>query len=191
MKTGEAVALLPDRLGLYGFFDPATRKRVRLNRKTQDLLEEDAYCFYKPFPLKKIGVRDLIQYIVGTVSPSTIVCVILITLCATLVGMITPRITKLLFSDVLESGSAILLLSIAVLYVCTSLSLLMIGGIKSLLMNRINTEMNVSVQAATMARILSLPADFSRITVRAKSRRGRSISIRYARRWCRPSFPRV
>ena len=36
----------------------------------------------------------------------------------------------------------------------------MIGGIKSLLMNRINTEMNVSVQAATMARILSLPADF-------------------------------
>lgn len=160
MKTGEAVALLPDRLGLYGFFDPATRKRVRLNRKTQDLLEEDAYCFYKPFPLKKIGVRDLIQYIVGTVSPSTIVCVILITLCATLVGMITPRITKLLFSDVLESGSAILLLSIAVLYVCTSLSLLMIGGIKSLLMNRINTEMNVSVQAATMARILSLPADF-------------------------------
>ena len=41
-----------------------------------------------------------------------------------------------------------------------SLSLLMIGGIKSLLMNRINTEMNVSVQAATMARVLSLPADF-------------------------------
>ena len=160
LKTGEAVALLPDKLGLYGFFDPTTQKRVRLGRKTQELLEEDAYCFYKPFPLRKIGIRDLIQYIIGTVSPSTIACVILITLCATLVGMITPRITKLLFSDVLESGSARLLLSIAVLYVCTSLSLLMIGGIKSLLMNRINTEMNVSVQAATMARILSLPADF-------------------------------
>ena len=145
---------------MYGFYNPNTQKKVRLNRKTQELLEEDSYCFYKPFPLKKIGVRDLLQYIIGTVSPPTIVCVILITLCATLVGMITPRITKLLFSDVLESGSARLLLSIAVLYVCTSLSLLMIGGIKSLLMNRINTEMNVSVQAATMARILSLPADF-------------------------------
>ena len=160
LKTGEAVALLPDKLGMYGFYNPNTQKKVRLNRKTQELLEEDAYCFYKPFPLKKIGVRDLLPYIIGTVSPSTIVCVILITLCATLVGMITPRMTKLLFSDVLESESARLLLSIAVLYVCTSLSLLMIGGIKSLLMNRINTEMNVSVQAATMARILSLPADF-------------------------------
>ena len=160
LKTGEAVALLPDRLGLYGFFDPTTQKRVRLGRKTQELLEEDAYCLYKPLPLKKIGVRDLLQYIIGTVSPSTIACVILVTLCTTLVGMITPKITKILFSDVLESGSARLLLSIAVLYVCTSLSLLMIGGIKSLLMNRINTEMNVSVQAATMARILSLPVDF-------------------------------
>ena len=160
LKTGEAVALLPDKLGLYGFFDPTTQKRVRLGRKTQELLEEDAYCFYKPFPLRKIGIRDLMLYISGSTSLSTKVSIVFLTLCTTLVGMITPKITKILFSDVLESGSARLLLSIAVLYVCTSLSLLMIGGIKSLLMNRINTEMNVSVQAATMARILSLPADF-------------------------------
>ena len=160
LKTGEAVALLPDKLGLYGFFDPTTQKRVRLGRKTQELLEEDAYCFYKPFPLRKIGIRDLMLYILGSTSLSTKVSIVFLTLCTTLVGMITPKITKILFSDVIESGSARLLLSIAVLYVCTSLSLLMIGGIKSLLMNRINTEMNVSVQAATMARILSLPADY-------------------------------
>ncbi len=160
LKTGENVALLPDQLGLYGFFDPTTQKRVRLNRKTQELLEEDAYCFYKPFPLKKIGVRDLIRYIVGTVSPSTIVYIVLVTLCATLVGMITPKITKILFSYVLESESVRLLVSIAVLYVCTSISALLIGGMKSLLMNKINIQMDVSVQAATMARILSLPATF-------------------------------
>lgn len=160
LKTGEAVALLPDKLGMYGFYNPNTQKKVRLNRKTQELLEEDSYCFYKPFPLRKIGIRDLMLYISGSTSLSTKVSIVFLTLCTTLVGMITPKITKILFSDVLESGSARLLLSIAVLYVCTSLSLLMIGGIKSLLMNRINTEMNVSVQAATMARVLSLPADF-------------------------------
>lgn len=160
LKTGETVALLPDKLGMYGFYASTSRKRIRLGRKTQDLLEEDAYCFYKPFPLRKIGIRDLMMYISGSTSLSTKASIVFLTLCTTLVGMITPKITKILFSDVLESGSARLLLSIAVLYVCTSLSLLMIGGIKSLLMNRINTEMNVSVQAATMARILSLPADF-------------------------------
>ena len=175
LKTGEAVALLPDKLGLYGFFDPTTQKRVRLGRKTQELLEEDAYCFYKPFPLRKIGIRDLIKYIFSTIDVSVIVYIVAITLFATLVGMITPKITKILFSDVLESKSLQLLLSVACFYVCTSLSLLLIRGIKSLLMNRVSIQMDVSVQAATMARVLSLPPNFFKnyssgeITSRAQS----------------------
>ncbi|MGN0813933.1 MAG: NHLP bacteriocin export ABC transporter permease/ATPase subunit [Candidatus Coproplasma sp.] len=160
LKTGEAVALLPDKLGFYSFYDPTQQKKVRLNRKTQDLLDEGAFCFYKPFPLRKIDIKDLIRYIVGTVSPSTIVYIVLMTLCATLVSMFLPQITKLIFSDVLLSGSAQILISIAVLYVCVSLSQLLINGVKSLLMSKINMQMDVSVQAATMARVLSLPTDF-------------------------------
>ena len=175
LKSGEVVALLPDKLGRYGFFNPNTQKRVKLNRKTQELFEEDAYCFYKPFPLKKIGIRDLIKYIFSTIDVSVIVYIVAITLFATLVGMITPKITKILFSDVLESKSLQLLLSVACFYVCTSLSLLLIRGIKSLLMNRVSIQMDVSVQAATMARVLSLPLNFFKnyssgeITSRAQS----------------------
>ncbi|MDY5356081.1 MAG: NHLP bacteriocin export ABC transporter permease/ATPase subunit [Eubacteriales bacterium] len=175
LKSGEVVALLPDTLGRYGFFNPNTQKRVKLNRKTQELFEEDAYCFYKPFPLKKIGIRDLIKYIFSTIDVSVIVYIVAITLFATLVGMITPKITKILFSDVLESKSLQLLLSVACFYVCTSLSLLLIRGIKSLLMNRVSIQMDVSVQAATMARVLSLPPNFFKnyssgeITSRAQS----------------------
>ena len=57
LKTGEVVALIPDKLGRYRFFNPNTQKRVTVGRRTQDLLEEDAYCFYKPFPLKKSESR--------------------------------------------------------------------------------------------------------------------------------------
>ena len=175
LKSGEVVALLPDKFGRYGFFNPNTQKRVKLNRKTQEWFEEDAYCFYKPFPLKKIGIRDLIKYIFSTIDVSVIVYIVAITLFATLVGMITPKITKILFSDVLESKSLQLLLSVACFYVCTSLSLLLIRGIKSLLMNRVSIQMDVSVQAATMARVLSLPPNFFKnyssgeITSRAQS----------------------
>lgn len=175
LKSGEVVALLPNKLGRYVFFNPNTQKRVKLNRKTQEWFEEDAYCFYKPFPLKKIGIRDLIKYIFSTIDVSVIVYIVAITLFATLVGMITPKITKILFSDVLESKSLQLLLSVASFYVCTSLSLLLIRGIKSLLMNRVSIQMDVSVQAATMARVLSLPPNFFKnyssgeITSRAQS----------------------
>ena len=175
LKSGEVVALLPNKLGRYVFFNPNTQKRVKLNRKTQEWFEEDAYCFYKPFPLKKIGIRDLIKYIFSTIDVSVIVYIVAITLFATLVGMITPKITKILFSDVLESKSLQLLLSVASFYVCTSLSLLLIRGIKTLLMNRVSIQMDVSVQAATMARVLSLPPNFFKnyssgeITSRAQS----------------------
>lgn len=160
LKSGESVAIIPDKFGIYRFFNPNTQKRVKLNRKTQELLEEDAYCFYKPFPLKKIGIPDLIKYIFSTIDLSVIVYIVAITLTGTLAGMLAPKITKILYSDVLESKSLQLLLAIVTFYVCTSLSLLLIRGIKSLLMNRISTQLDVSVQAATMARILSLPTKF-------------------------------
>ena len=175
LKTGEIVALIPNRFGKYGFFDPNTQKRVRLGRKTQELLAEDAYCFYRPFPLKKIGIPDLIKHIFSRKDISVTIYIFAMTLLTTLVGMITPRVTKMLFSDVLESQSLQLLLAISVFSVCTSFSLLLIRGVKSLFTNRIGTQMDISVQAATMARVLSLPPSFFKkyssgeITSRAQS----------------------
>lgn len=160
LKTGETVALIPGKMGGYTYFDDAKQKRVRINHKTQNLLDEDAYCFYTPLPLRKIGVKDLIKYIISTMSVSTVVYIVAITLVTTLLGLLTPKFTKLLFANVLESGKLQPLLAIATLMLCTSISVLFISGIKSLLMNKINVQMDVSVQAATMARILSLPAGF-------------------------------
>lgn len=162
LKTGESVALIPDFFGQYVFFDPNTQKKVHVNKKTQKLLEEDAYAFYKPFPQRKLKIKDLVKYILGTIPTITFIEIIALTLIATLVGLLTPRITKIIFSTVLESNDVKLLISIAVLYVSTAISLLLISGMKSMVMEKVSIKMDVSVQAATMARILSLPASFFR-----------------------------
>lgn len=160
LKTGESVALIPDFFGCYVFFDPNTQKKIRINKKTQELLEEDAYAFYKPFPQRKLKIRDLVKYIVGTIPVITFIEIILLTLVSTLVGLLTPRITKIIFSTVLESKELKLLISITVLYICTAISLLLISAMKSLVMEKVSVKMDVSVQAATMARVLSLPTSF-------------------------------
>lgn len=160
LKSGEIVALTKNKFGFYTFFNPTTQKRVWMNKKSEKLLEEDGYAFYKPFPLKKLTIKDLAKYIVGCINLSTIIYVVILTLCTTLVGMLTPKITRLLYSDIIESKSLQLLLAIAVFYICTSISMLFISSIKSLTMNKINIEMDISVQAATMSRVLSLPASF-------------------------------
>lgn len=159
-SDGSAVALIPSGFAGYTYFDEEKGKRVRVSRKTEGLFEEEAIAFYSSFPLKKIGMKDLVMHIVKSLSVTDFVLIALATLVVTLVGLLTPKLTNLLFSDVLASGSLQILLAIAVFMICVSLSALLIGGVKALLMARINTKMSLSVQAATMMRILSLPADF-------------------------------
>lgn len=159
-SDGSAVALIPSGFAGYTYFDEEKGKRVRVSRKTEGFFEEEAIAFYASFPLKKIGMKDLVMHIVKSLSVTDFVLIALATLVVTLVGLLTPKLTNLLFSDVLASGSLQILLAIAVFMICVSLSALLIGGVKALLMARINTKMSLSVQAATMMRILSLPADF-------------------------------
>ena len=157
---GSVVALIPTGLSGYSFLDSSTGKRVKVSRKNEELISGEAICFYKPLPLKKLGMPDLARYIVGTLSIADLVLIALATLSVTLVGMLGPKLNNLLFSTVVESGSMRLLGAVAVFFVAVSLSTLLLSAVKSLLMARINTKLSLSVQAATMMRVLSLPAGF-------------------------------
>lgn len=157
---GSVVALIPTGLSGYSFLDTSTGRRVKVSRKNEGLISGEAICFYKPLPLKKLGMPDLARYIVGTLSIADLVLIALATLSVTLVGMLGPKLNNLLFSTVVESGSMRLLGAVAVFFVAVSLSTLLLSAVKSLIMARINTKLSLSVQAATMMRVLSLPAGF-------------------------------
>ncbi len=157
---GSVVALLPWGLSGYRFFDRKTGTYVRLSRKTEHMIDEDALAFYKPFPLKKMGIPDLMRYIVEQVAPADLVMLLLTMLVSTLVGLLVPRLNALLFSDVIESGSIRMLLGISVFLVCTSISSLIFGVVQALASGRINTKLSINIEAAAMMRMLSLPASF-------------------------------
>lgn len=159
-ESGRVVALLPSGISGYSYYDYESGKRKKINRRNRDLFEEEAIAFYKPFPLKKISLPSLGKYIVQTLSVSDFVMIALATLALSLIGMITPVLNKLLFGRVLLSGSIRLLVSIAVFSVCVSVSTLLITGVKNMITARIETKLNISVEAATMMRVMSLPADF-------------------------------
>ncbi|MEA4832709.1 MAG: NHLP bacteriocin export ABC transporter permease/ATPase subunit [Oscillospiraceae bacterium] len=154
------VALIPTGLSGYSFFETGSGKRVKINHKNENLFESEAIAFYKPFPLKKINVSVLMKYIVNTLSISDFVLFGFATLAIILIGLLSPKLNNLIFSDVIGSGSMRLFFAITAFMICVSFSTLLINSVKSLLMTRINTKMDISVQAAVMARILSLPAGF-------------------------------
>ncbi|MCR4770899.1 MAG: NHLP bacteriocin export ABC transporter permease/ATPase subunit [Oscillospiraceae bacterium] len=157
---GSVVALIPCGLNGYRFFDRKTGKTVRLTRGTQKLIEPEAVAFYKPFPLKKMGAGSLIKYIAQQIAPADIALLAAAMLAVTLIGLLTPWLNKQLFSNVLASGSAAVLMGAAAFLICATVSALLFGSVQSMLTARIGTKLNTSVEAATMMRILSLPAEF-------------------------------
>lgn len=159
-ESGRVVALLPSGLSGYSYYDYETGRKRKINRRNVHLFEEEAIAFYKPFPLKKMSIPSLAKYIVHALSAADLVMIALATLALSLVGMITPMLNKLLFGRVLMSGSVRLLASIAVFSVCVSISTLLITAVKNMITARIETKLNISVEAATMMRVMSLPADF-------------------------------
>ena len=158
--NGTVVALIPSGFSGYEYFDLESGKYIMVKKSNEDLFEDEAIAFYKPFPLKSITIKDLIVYIAQVLSVSDYVAIALATLAVSLLGMLTPKINNILFSVVVTSGSVRLLVGIAIFAICLSLTSLIISSVKSLISARINTKLSISIEAATMMRLMSLPADF-------------------------------
>ncbi len=157
---GAVVALLPTGLSGYGYFDPESGRLVRITRKNEALFDAEALAFYKPFPLTKLSIGSLLRYIAQTLSGADWLLIAGATLAASLVGMLMPKMNSILFSRVVGSGSMQLWAAMLAVMVCISISQLLLQGVKALVTARINTKMSVTIQAATMMRIMSLPAAF-------------------------------
>lgn len=161
-EDGSAVALIPGKLSGYKLIDFKNGKRIKLNRKNEGLLDKEAVCFYEPLPQKALTMGDLLKFMVQQLSLSDIVLYLLLMGLSAALGLLSPLFTRWLFSDVLESGSLQVLLSLAVFMVCFSVSRLCFGAFQSLVNSRIGIKQNIAVQAAVMNRIMSLPPAFFR-----------------------------
>ena len=159
-ESGRVVALLPSGMYGYSYYDYESGKRRKITHRNAHLFEQDAIVFYKPFPLKKMSIPSLVKYIAQTFSVADIVMIAAATLALSLLGLIAPMLNKLLFGRVLQSESIRLLISIAVFSVCVSISTMLVTAVKNTITARIETKLNISVEAATMMRVMSLPADF-------------------------------
>ncbi|MDO4989842.1 MAG: NHLP family bacteriocin export ABC transporter permease/ATPase subunit, partial [Eubacteriales bacterium] len=161
-EDGMAVALLPKPFIGYWFRDPVTGKKTDLNRKTAEIFESDAICFYRPLPLKKLGIADLIKYLAECLSAGDIVSIVVLTFVATLVGMLMTNANKALTGFVLQSKNLSLLLGTAAFTLSVIISTQLLDGVRALMMNRLEIKTSLSVEAAMMMRVMNLPANFFR-----------------------------
>ncbi len=159
-SDGHIVALIPSGITGYSFVDPDTGKKHRVTGRVEELFEEEAMVFYKPFPLKKLGIKDLFQYMVQSLSMADFALMAGCALVVTIIGTLTPKVNNIIFSYVIENHSMQLLGAVTVFLAAVILSSHMLSIINGVINARIITKMNITVQVATMMRVLSLPANF-------------------------------
>lgn len=158
--NGSVVALIPSTKGGYYFVDYDTGEKIKIGKNNQRLIDTEATAFYKPFPLKAIGLPELIKYMIEMLSVFDIVLLVALTGFITMIGMIGPKISHILFSQVVPSQNMRILIAATVFLVSSNISRILIGSIKNLFMARIKTKLSLSVEAATLMRVLSLPPAF-------------------------------
>ena len=161
LKENDAViAVLRNSAGLYVYRDPVTGKNVTVTAAEEKKIGTQAYCFYRPLPLKSLKMRDLIAYMRETLRMWDIVSFAVAAMAITLVGMFLPRLNHILIDEVIGYKSYQLLGAVLSFMLFATLGSFLLTMIRQLVLSRIRLKLSVNVEAATMMRVLSLPADF-------------------------------
>ena len=155
-----AVALLPLHFGGYGFFDYKTGRQVKADTETTAVLTGEAICFYRPFPLKELSGKDLFRFMMGVLNGGDVATFLLAALAASILGMASPAVTRLIFGTVIPMGNAKNLVPAATLMVGILLAMMLVQLTRSLATERLSQKMQISIENATMGRVLNLPAQF-------------------------------
>ena len=159
-NDGSVVALLPDQIYGYTYRDYKNGTSGRVNKKTAKQLSEDAICFYSPFPLKKLGIPDMFRFMFGQIRGSDYALLFLAAGVAALAGLAVPTITHYLYNEVLYYNSRMLLMGAIATLLCVNISYVLFSTIRGILNGNISLKLSLSVESATMMRLLSMPPDF-------------------------------
>ena len=70
--SGAVITVVRNGAGVYVYKDPKTGKNVTVHKAEEQKIGNEAYCFYRPLPLRSLTLKDLIRYMTDSVL--TAVC---------------------------------------------------------------------------------------------------------------------
>ena len=159
LQNGDAVALLPSPGG-YTYFDYERGKYISLNSDTAKNIKTSGYCFYKPFPNRELSVSDLVRYMFFGITRGDAFFYLTVMTVTTLLGLIQPRLSLLLFSYVIPQGEMSALWSLGLLMFSMAVATQTLFLSRDLVMQRLTMRLRNTVEPAAMMRVLGLPTEF-------------------------------
>ena len=132
---GDVIAILPDTWSGYYYINQNGEK-IKINKNTAKNIRVDAFCFYKSFPLKSLKIRDLIKFMVSSVTKLDIMYILGITLIVSLLNLLNPYVTGIIYNTLIPSGKDSLIFPVAAFLFGVTVTSMLIGITKSIIMGR-------------------------------------------------------
>ncbi len=154
------ICLTPLKFGGYSYIDPKTRKEIRVSRRNAKNIGGTAYCFYKPFPIKSMSIKDFILYMLRSFTRFDFAFLAVLALSASLLGLITPAINQMIYSNIVPSGRIDDIFPLISLMVGAIITIVIFNLFETLWILRIGDKIQFSTQGALWIRLLNLPMSF-------------------------------
>ena len=158
--TGKAVALIPAGMRGYRYRDPETGQMKHVSAETEPLFSPEAIVFYKPFPNRKLDVKELYRFLLESADRDALAGFFLFAAVSVLTGMLLPYLTATLFTGAVLDRGKTALFAVAVFLLCARTGSLLFGTVQELYLKRLSLDLTHKAEAATMMRILMLPGAF-------------------------------
>ncbi|MBK5245955.1 MAG: NHLP bacteriocin export ABC transporter permease/ATPase subunit [Peptostreptococcaceae bacterium] len=153
-------ALIPVSPNKYEMVDVTKGITKILDRNSAQMFKPFAYTFYRPFPSRVIGLKDLIILSFQSASLRDILMIVGIGLLGGLIGMINPIATGIVIDSVVPQADSGQLLQIGVLLLSFAIGKASFELTRSIATLRMEGRMDSFSQAAVWDRLISLPVTF-------------------------------
>ncbi len=162
---GEAkglVALVPVNEHSYCMYDMDHPEGIPIDDAIAKDIDVDAFQCYAGFPERKLGVKDLLFFMFKHCWKRDYQTIILCSLLAGLIPLVSPIITETIFSDIIPIRDHVGLAAVTQIMMITGFVTAALSLVRSIATLRITNHLDMSVEAAIWARLLRLPAKFFR-----------------------------
>ncbi|MEZ5416681.1 MAG: NHLP bacteriocin export ABC transporter permease/ATPase subunit [Vicinamibacterales bacterium] len=158
---GAPVAVIPSGAGRYHLVDPVSGARTPVSETVAESLEPLAWCLYRPFPSRPLRWTDLARFGLQG-AQRDLATVLLMGIGTGLLALVFPVVTGVVFDSVIPAADRRQLLVVSLLLAAAAACGAAFQLVQNFAMQRVESRMSASVEAAVWDRLLRLPVPFFR-----------------------------
>lgn len=159
-KEHQPIACIPEGPSRYRAYDMKKHESCIVDAKYAELLDVHADMVYRPFPNKKMKVKDLFIFGMKGIYKRDFVWLFLLAFLGTIIGLLIPYMNEQLYNKFIPLGDTSGLVQLCLVVLSCILGNMSFTIVKNLATLRSINSMEYAVQSATYDRLFNLSESF-------------------------------